>query len=174
MKALRSVLLVIQIVAFFGCSVHHYAEPTGFPEGIPAGRSTERVTIRNAQPDTKPAQVGSLGMYGTMYADFSQWTDAAIALLKEKLTDTGMTVTSAAPKTLSLAVTDAQIGYTGGGWAWKCAVTIKVEGANGLNATFVGERASWKYQRVCDAGLAEAVANVLRNEIVLAYLGYRL
>ena len=173
MRVARTVSLAMLVFASTGCAHQHHAEPTAFPDGVLVGRhSAGTVALGNAQAATQLVNIGSLGIYGSLRANFSEWTDAAIDLLAEKLTDSGMTVTPASPRKLSLAVTDARIGYTGGGWAWKCTVTLNVEGANGLKATFVGERASWKYQRVCDAGISEAVANVLRDGTVLAYLGY--
>ena len=59
-----------------------------------------------------------------------------------------------------------------GSFAFKCTITLTAEGADGLKATYVGERASGSFHRVCDAGISEAVANLLRDERMLSYLGF--
>jgi len=173
MRVARTISLVILVVVTAGCATHHRARAGGFPEGVLAGRrSVGTVAIGNAQTANKFVKIGSAGMGRSLYGDLSQWTDAAIELLAEKLTASGMTVSNASSRKLTLAITDARMSSAGGGWGFKCAVTLSVEGANGLKATFVGERGSWKYPRVCDAGISEAVANMLRDDTVLAYLGY--
>src|SRR5439155_26780915 len=133
MRVTRTVSLAILLVTSAGCAIHQNAEPTAFPEGVLVGRhSAGTVALANAQTVTEPANIGSLGMYGTMYGNLSQWTDAAIELLTKKLKDSGMTVSTASSRKLSLAVTDARIGYTGGGFAWAGAVSLSVEGEDGV------------------------------------------
>ena len=174
MRVARTVLLAILVVASAGCATHHRAGTTGFPKGVLAGRrSVGTVAISSAQTATESVKIGSAGMGRSLHGNLSQWTDAAIELLAEKLTESGMTVSDASSRKLTLAITDARMSSAGGGWGFKCAVTLSVEGANGLQAKFVGERGSWEYIHVCDAGISEAVANMLRDETVLAYLGYR-
>ena len=171
MRTARAASLIILVGIGGGCAIRHHAVPQGFPEQVMTGRrSTETVAIASAQTNTEWVNMGSAGMYGTFYGNLSQWTDAAVALFTKEVTASGVSVSNTASKRLTLTVTGGQLIQ--GSWGWKCAVTIDVEWADGSKETFVGERGSWKYQHVCDAGLAEAVANVLRHDRVIAYLGY--
>jgi hypothetical protein len=170
---MRLISLAMLLATASACAIHHKVDPMALPEGLLAGRhGTGSVALANAQTSTTPLKVGSLGMYGTMYANLPQWTDTAVEVLSRKLGESGLTVSSTSSRKLALAVTDAEIGYTGGGFAWKCAVTLSIDTQDGLQAKFVGERAWWKYQQVCDRALSEAVAQILRDDRVLAWLGY--
>src|SRR5207244_6491527 len=97
------------VVASAGCAIQHHARAPAFPEGVLAGRhSAGTVAISNAQTATESVNIGSIGIYGTLNGKFSQWNDAAIELLAEKLPDWGMTVSTASSRKLTLAVTDAR------------------------------------------------------------------
>ena len=171
----RSVLaaMAVALVSCGGAPVQLEARPGSFPKEVLAGRrSAGSVALVNAQATNLPVSVGATDTGRPLMGNLSQWTDVAIQVLAEKLKDSGMAVTDTSSRRLRLAITKADVGVTGGGFASKCAVTIHVESSDGLNATFVGERASMLYKRVCDAGIAEAVGNMLRDERVLGYLGF--
>src|SRR5207245_5287271 len=148
MTSARNVRLggAVILPAACGCATHHPARPGAFPDGVlTSRRSVGTVAITSTQPKTEWVKVGDAGMGRSLHGNLSQWTDAAIDLLTEKLTASGMTVTNASPKKLAIAVVGAQLGSAGGGWAFKCSVTLSAEGANGLKATYIGERASTRY-----------------------------
>jgi hypothetical protein len=167
-----ALFFVSAIVACSGAPIHVQARPGGFPDEVLAGRrSAGSVAIANVQ-NAGVASVGSTDTGRPLTGDLSQWTNVAVQVLAEELTASGMVVTDASARSLRLAVTNAEVGVTGGGFAFKCRVTLRVESGDGVHSAFVGERASWSYLKVCDAGISEAVANMLRDETVLAYLGY--
>ena len=167
------ILLCASIFYVSGCATKSVARPKGFPEGVLDGKqSSEFVTLVNSQMANEFVEIGTAGMGRSLHGNLTQWTDSAIELLREKLTESGVTVTDKSSKTISLTITDAKMSTTAGGWGFKCAVTLRVEYAEVIRENFVGERGSWKYIDVCDAGIAEAVANLLRDEKMQRYLGY--
>lgn len=170
---LKVILISMLIFATLGCATQHEASYKSFPEGVLTGaHSSETVALVNSQTDTASVEVGTAGLGRSLRGNFAQWTDAAIEVLHEKLTESGVMVSEEASKKLSLMVTDAKMSSAGGGWGFKCAVTLSVETPDGTKADFVGERGSYSYVRVCDAGISEAVANLLRDERMRKYLGY--
>lgn len=153
------------------CSYNHVASPIPFDSNVLVPLSTcPGINLINDQPRTDKVMIGSAGAGRDVYANFHQWTEAAIKVLGKEFQQRNIVVSNSSSKILRIAVTKAELSLTGGGWGFKCMVWVQVTTGDNQTFEFNGERGSYKYTKVSNAGITEALSNMLRDSRIQAYL----
>jgi hypothetical protein len=98
-----------------------------------------------------------------------KWTDTAAGLLKSELEKRGFDVTQGSPKEIKLTVLRANLYW--GFAAIRCILFLKVETSDGYTHEYEGNNASgWTLYRACDGAVTRAIAAMLEDKVILAYL----
>ena len=163
------VALLVLSALFMGCT--HYYAPTQYPikpQMIPEFSGSGAVTVVNGYAAPKVLLIGAQGAH-TWKGDMQKWTDTAVGLLKSELEKRGFNVTQGAPKELKLVVTRANLYW--GFAAIRCILFLDVETSDGYANEYEGNNASgWTLYRACDGAVTRAIAAMLKDEKILAYL----
>ena len=163
------VALLTLLALFTGCT--HYYVPREYPikpEMVPEFSGSGAITVINGYTAPKVLFIGSQGAH-TWKGDMKQWTDTAVGLLKSELEKRGFNTMQGASKELRLIVTHANLYW--GFAAIRCILFIKVETGDGYANEYEGNNASgWTLYRACDGAVTRAIAAVLKDEKILAYL----
>jgi hypothetical protein len=171
MKTAGKLSLAFLIMGFAGCAYHQVAEPLPLAPALLAGvRGGGNITFVNAQPSTEDVEVGLAGLGRSLHGNLHQWTEAAINLIQAALTTPPDSAGSSPARVVVLSITRAELSSAGGGWGFKCKVHLDISIDNNQALAFEGERGSWRFPRVCDAAITEAVSNMLKNDTVRNYL----
>ena len=103
------------------------------------------------------------------FGNLQGWTATAIAITQRELTTRGMNVTENASKSLKLSI--ESVKGTFGVWLIRCETTLKVETTDVYIKTYVGDNSSpATLYRAADGAVMRAVAEMLRDEKIIAYL----
>jgi hypothetical protein len=113
-------------------------------------------------------EIGDAGLGRKVDANYKQWTDSAVSLLKQEFAVAGIPTGDASPKSLKMAIDD--VSQTTGGWGFRCIVHMRVELGDGHTSSFEGSRAGALLTTVCDKSISEAVSNMLKDTAVRKYL----
>jgi hypothetical protein len=162
-------LALCMLIFFVGCT--HYYAPRQYPvrpEMVPEFSGSEAVTVVNGYTSPKDLIIGSQGAH-TWRGDMQKWTATAVGLLQSELGKRGFNVTGGAPKELKLTITRANVYW--GFAAIRCILSLKVETGHGYTQEYEGNNASgWTLYRACDGAVTKAVAAILKDKEILAYL----
>lgn len=129
-----------------------------------------KITIRNAQQDDQKILIGVLAGH-KYYGSLKKWTDEAVGLMEDELKLRGAEISSTAPKTLDLAITEAILDAEGGAWRKRCMVTIQLETGGGFVNTYKGVVHSGGFEaRAAGGGVTMALTEILKDETIIKYL----
>lgn len=169
LRQYRIVALLVLSAFFMGCT--HYYAPKQYPinrQMIPEFSGSGAVTVVNGYAAPKVLLIGAQGAH-TWKGDMQKWTDTAVGLLKSELEKRGFDVTQGAPKELRLVVTRANLYW--GFAAIRCILFLEVKASDGYANEYEGNNASgWTLYRACDGAVTRAIAAMLKDEKILAYL----
>ncbi len=161
---------LLALSAFFMGCTHFYA-PKQYPlkpEMIPELSGSGAVTVLNGYTGPKVLLIGAQGAH-SWKGDMQKWTGTAVGLLKSELQKRGFDITQGAPKELKLVVTRANLYW--GFAAIRCILFLEVETSDGYTNEYEGNNASgWTLDRACDGAVTRAIAAMLKDEKILAYL----
>ncbi len=130
-------LVVVALLSLLGGCAHHFALSAASPmEPITEFSSTSSVDLQNGQPSKEQVVVLRNGLH-TGYANFNQWTDAAIEIAARELSKRGMKIGSGAPKTITMSVEAANTDV--GLVEIASHIDMRVKTSDGYSAVYVGE-----------------------------------
>ena len=159
--------LAVSCALFLGaCGAVSYTPKPDRPfEAIPEFKSTNQVTLTNAQPSTEEVDGGH------WLVNRNAWTDVAIAIAQRELTARGMTVAAGTRKVLKLSVDSAN---TASGFVKiSSEITMSVETGGGYKATYTGRNSSAMManrERQIDGAMMRVVVEMLKDPAIVKYL----
>lgn len=164
-------LVLVVVMGFAGCAHYDVAKaPALRSDVITNVHYGAHVTFVNAQPSKEDVEVGTAGLGRSLHGNLNQWTGAAISLLQKSLPAPSNSASNQPARSLALSITHAEMSEAAGGWGFKCHVHLDVKMDDGHTLDFVGTGGSWKYLRVCDDAITDAVTYMLKDETVREYL----
>ena len=167
----KLLIFLLILIGFPGCggTVSFVVKQYPMKEGmVPNFAGLQPVNVINAQDATDEILIGE-DIRGVKYlANLQKWTDIAINILKTELHKRNIVTTTEAEKKIKLAITMAKFDVR---WAVKCTVDLKVETGDGYSMVFTREnRSASSYQKTCGRAVLWAVAAMLNDDTILAYL----
>lgn len=165
----KLLVLLLILVGFVGCTHMVSVEQYPMKEGMVTGfYGDQPVNVINAQDAAGLELIGQIGFHKYV-ANYQEWTDIAIKVLKTELQDRNIMITPEAEKTFKLAITDGNIYQ--GAFSVRCKLDLKVETADGDTMEFTGDNNSpWTLYRACGGAVVRAVAAMLNHPNILYYL----
>ena len=106
----------------------------------------------------------------TYTASTHQVTDTAIQVLETELEKRNINISEDADKQLRLAIQGVSIVYPFG--YYRCILLLKAETGDGYIGNFEGNNVAGKPERSCGGAVLRAVAAMLNDDAILAYLRY--
>ena len=167
---LKHCLLAFVILFFFGGCAHNYIPNASTFEldSIAEFSTTNSIAIVNSQSSTSDVLFGA-NMGHKFYGNYQDWTDTAIEITRRELSERGMNVAIDARKSLQLSIETVE--GTFGTWVVLCEVTLKVETGESYVKTYLGKnRSPGGLYRAADGAVMRAVAEMLRDKKIIAYL----
>jgi hypothetical protein len=160
--------LLLILFGFAGCTHRLVVEQYPMKEGmVPNFAGPQPVNIINAQDSAEEVFIGQILVVHKYLANLQQWTDTAVKVLKSELHERNIATNIEAQKKIKLAITDVELGFAG------CTLNLKVETGDGYTRIFTGDNNSpWKLNRACGGAVTRAVAAMLNDDTILAYLKY--
>jgi hypothetical protein len=170
LKMSRIVALITILIAFSGCAQHLVIDQYPMKPGmVPEFRGGQPVALVNAQANTENVNAGSASMV-KYTANTHQVTDTAIQVLETELEKRNINTSEDADKQLRLAIQDVSIVYR---FRYRCIMHLKAETGDGCIREFEGNNVSWENAwRACGGAVLRAVAAMLNDDAILAYLRY--
>ncbi len=166
----KIVSLFLIMVFFLGCT--RYLAPTQYPlkpQMMPEFSGSGAVTLLNGYPSRRDLLIGMSHTGDTWKGDMQKWTSTAVALLKSELEKRGFNITQGAPKKLKLTIIRANLYF--GTFVARCIVHIIAETSLGYTKEYEGDnRSGSTLDRACGGAVTKAVAAILNDEKILAYL----
>jgi hypothetical protein len=95
-------------------------------------------------------------------------TNAAIQMLETELGKRNISTSEDADKQLRLAIHDVSIVYPFA--HFRCVLHLKAETGNGYIGDFEGNNVAGQPERACGGAVLRAVAAMLNDDTILAYL----
>jgi hypothetical protein len=161
-------LLCLTAIFFTGCS--HYVLPEAQavnPDKISKFRSTKTFRIINNQPSkekTKFLKFGIGGFYGTLH----EFTNEAVRLSTDELSQRGMTFDDDGEKVIKLAITRVQALDR---FVVNCFIDMDVETNSGYKTTIKSNKISGSAgQALWGGAITAIVTELLENETIIKYL----
>ena len=163
---------LMSITVFLSACSTTYAPRAGAadPKLLPTVPSGKRIALINTQPSSERVLIGDAGMGRKVYGDLRAWTDNAITAIRKSLEKKGAVVNPSADKTLKVAVSSAEFGEAGGGWAFRATITFTIETGDGQKLKLGVEDNSWKFLNACDGAMEKLPVVALNDERVVKYL----
>jgi hypothetical protein len=160
--------LVLILFAFVGCTHRLVIKQYPMKEGmVPNFAGLQPVNIINAQDSAEEVLIGQILVVHKYLANLQEWTDTAVKVLKSELHERNIATNIEAQKKIKLAITDVELSFAG------CTLNLKVETGDGYTRMFTGDNNSpWKINRACGGAVTRAVAAMLNDDTILAYLKY--
>ena len=170
LKMTRIVTLITILIVFSGCTHHLVIDQYPMKPGmVPEFEGGQPIALMNAQDNMKNVMIGSAS--GVKYTTSThQMTDAALQMLETELEKRNISTSEDADKQLRLAIHDVSIVYPFG--YFRCILHLKAETGDGYIGDFEGNNVAGKPQRSCGGAVLRAVAAMLNDETILAYLKY--
>lgn len=168
-KISKIVTVITILIGFVGCAQHLVIEQYPMKPGmVPEFSGNQPVALVNAQANTDNVNAGSASMV-KYTANTHQVTETAIQVLETELEKRNIDTSEDADKQLRLAVQDATIVYGFG--TYRCILHLKAETGDGYNGNFEGNNVSpHNPERACGGSVLRAVAAMLNDDKILAYL----
>jgi len=168
---LWKVLVVLpMLMGFAGCT-HYIAAPAipMKPGMVPEFTGSGPIVVNNVQNATGQILIGANNEYNKFTASLSQFSDQAKGLLETELKKRNVNVAFEGGKRLNLAVTRVNLLFGFG--RVRCVLSLVVETGDGYTHEYVGNNASPAgVYRACGGAITRAVAAMLNDESILAYL----
>ena len=161
--------IFVTLLFLGGCSleIHHTPNSSTYElDTIPEFSSVKTITLGNNQA-SNVVLIRTIGGH-KHYGDLQIWTDTAIEITQRELTKRGMNVVTDSPKTLGLSIETVEVNP--GFWVVRCDITLKVETSEGYVYTYMGDGTSQYMHRTFDGAIMRAVAEMLRDNNIVAYL----
>jgi hypothetical protein len=136
---------------------------------IPDLHGSQPLDIKNGQPDAGEIEIGAVGV-GKVVGNLQQWTAAMVSAVKVQLSQRGATIVAAAPKSLSLRITKAEIHgipIVGGATS---TIILTATTADGLTADFEGSSYSLAPLSSINGTATDAVKKLLEDPTIDTYL----
>lgn len=157
----------------FGCSHHHVPKPHNYQIEIAEEfTSTSSISLINSQTSTEEVLFATNGPH-KFYANYQEFTEAAINLARQELVKRGMTVEEQASKTLNLSIesTKVTIGFA----MIDSDTTLKVETGEGYSKEYNGNSSIFGISyaviyATTDNSITDAVAKMFNDPQVIEYL----
>lgn len=167
----KLLVVFMMLMSSIGCTHHFVAQQCPMKPGmVPEFSGGQPVTIANARDAPEQVLIGSQGIHKWM-GNLQQWTDTAIGLVKTELEKRKIMTTEGANRQLKLSITRANIYW--GFASIRCITSLKVETGDGYVREFEGNNVSpWTLHRACNGAITRAVAAMLNDDTILAYLKY--
>ena len=180
-RILKHCSLMLVILFFLGgCGpqIHHYIprSSTFKFDSIDEFSSNHSISFVNSQTSSDDMTFATRGKHKFL-CNLQKWTDTAIEITQRELKSRGMNVAPNAPKSLKLSIETAQGTLQGRlqgtvvFWDVRCEVYLKVETGEGYVNSYLGDnRSPWDLYRATDGAVMRAVAEMLRDKEIVAYL----
>lgn len=124
------------------------------------------VSLTNAQESEERVLIGAYTH--KWWANLHLWTEQALGVAKKEIDKRTSSKKAAAPKVLKVSIEKAEIAWN---FRWiACALTLSVQAGNGYSTTCAVTHESMDLYESCDGALARAVACMLNDPGVRAYL----
>ena len=162
----RKLLVLLMILfGFAGCTGRLVVKQYPMEEGmVPNFVGRQPVNVINAQDSAEEVLISQIGVHKYL-VDLQKVTDTAIKVLESELHERNIVTTIEAEKKIELAITDVDLGFA------RCILYLKVETGDGYTRVFTGYNNSpWKINRACGGAVTRAVAAMLNDDTILAYL----
>ena len=165
----RTFILITTLMMFGGCSHYYVPDASTFKlDAIKEFSSSNSISILNAQTSTKNVLLAT-NMGHRFYGNLQSWTETAITITQRELINRGMKIEKDVPKILNLSIESAE--GTFGAWVLRFEITLKVETGDGYVQTYLGDnRSPATLFRAADGAVMRAVAEMLKDEHIIAYL----
>jgi hypothetical protein len=168
LKMSRLITLIAILIGFSGCTqhlvIHQYPMKPGM---VPEFSGSQPVELVNAQDNTGNVMIGSAS--GVKYTTSThQMTNAAMRMLGTELEKGNISTSEDADKQLRLAIHDVSIVYSKP--HFRCVLHLKAETGNGYIGDFEGNHVARQPERACGGAILRAVAAMLNDDAILAYL----
>lgn len=163
---MRIVMQALVITVLAGCTIQYTPQPS--PEerlAIPAFKPGLPVAIVNKTAAREVLL--SVGPYDVR-ADFRQYADSAVQLLRRELERLQGVVQESAPREIGLDFTDIRIQRSAG--SFRSVINFTVTTGDGYLRGLEASDASWNFQQAIDGAIVDAVKAILANERVRQYL----
>jgi len=132
---------------------------------VPNFVGRQPVNIINAQDSAEEVLIGQVLVAHKYLANLQKWTDTAVKVLRSELHERNIETSIEAEKKIKLAIIDVDLGFSG------CTLNLKVETDDGYTRVFTGDNNSpWTPDRACGGAVLRAVAAMLNDDTILAYL----
>ena len=165
----KLLVLLLILCGFVGCTYHVTVKQYPMKEGmVPDFVGQQPVNVINAQSSAGEILVGQAAGY-RYYTDLQKCTDTAIKVLENELDERNIVTTSEAEKKIILAITEVNVhaGFS----HFRCTLNLKVETGDGYTRVFIGDDKTYMFpERACGAAILRAVAAMLNDDTILAYL----
>ncbi len=169
---LYAILLVCTMMIVAGCGtvpVHHVPNFTVSSAKMSDLHGSQPIDLKVGECSSTEVEIGSVGV-GKVMGNLSEWTSATVGAIRANLSARGATITSGAPKSLTITMTKAEvksIPFVGGATA---KIVLTATNPEGLNSTFEGSSSSLAPLSAVDGANADAVRKLLSDPAVDAYL----
>lgn len=170
MRTFRHYPLMIVVLLFLvGCTLHYVPKSSTFKlDSIIEFSSKNTITLVNSQTSLDDVLfVAAIGH--KFFGNLQGWTDVVIEITRRELTTRGMNVIEDAPKSLKFSV--ETIKGTIGLHNYSCKITLKVKTSDGYIKIYSGNnRSPADLKRAADGAVMRAVAEMLKDDKIIAYL----
>jgi hypothetical protein len=156
-----------------GCGmvkVRHVPKPASIHSAKDADlQSAQPVAVRNGQTSSEEQKIGTVGV-GKVFGKLDEWTGAAVSSVKEELARRGATVSEAAPKVVTLSVTEAEVRAMPFVGVSTSKVSLNATTADGASHQFTGSSSSMAPLKAVDGAMTEALKAMFKDPSIEAYL----
>lgn len=167
MKYAVAFMMGIAILCTGGCGGTSYYQPNAYPVGgIKAFSAKGSIALINGQPSGEPVPFAS-----TLHANLNAWTDVAVGMTENELSQRGLTVSKDAKKSLTLSITSAKTTLPF--MRVSSQIEMYVRSSGGYTATYTGK--DWSVmsgdpKQQMDIALARVVAEMLNDPEIISFL----
>ena len=165
----QGIFTLVMLFALGACT-HHYAPNASTFKFDPITEFSTNNFVSLVNSHTSADDVLYLAFAGHKhYGNYQQWTDTASEIARRELSKRGMTIVDSTQKSVNMSVETVNI--TVGMWAARCELTLKVATGEGYAKTYLGDnRSPATVNRAIDGAVMRAVAEMLRDQEIIAYL----
>ena len=164
-------IVIVMLIGIIGCT-HRYT-PKQYP--LKPGMAPEfsgghPISLINVQESTDEVLICKTEFNEKLFGNLQEWTDSVIGLLRSELEKRDIVPTEDADKQLRISVTQAKVETTV--FTIRCFIYLKVETGDGYEKEIEINSGSFAgiYERACDGAVTRAVAAILNDDTILAYL----